>query len=636
MKLLLNRSRAKKLQKILTSKNKLICALLYLAGVIGIALFADMRVNQNSFVSENALLPGYVVTKYQQQSVAVSLNKEFSSLTDRSERHQWIIEKFTGLGVEVYTQNFTVNRPLVGDKISGDNIYAIYRAPKVASTEAVVFSTTLKDSQFAIPLMLSLCHLISKQTIWAKDVIFLISEEEEYGIGAWLQSYHDINTLPYITASPVLTHSGAIQAALHLDMPVYSFDRIRMYVEAINGQLPDIDLVVLVRQICRQERIELLLRNAPHDIGDFLGNLLGLHANMAWQAAGRVSFPSALYHPYNIHAVGVQTESVLRRNRFSWQHIGRFTESVLRSVNNLEEQFHTAYYFYLMPCIERFVCLSVYMIPCGLLLASAAAKVLSLWFQCGTKSDVVGAKMFFSDIDVNTIDCVYPLIHGILFGLINQLATSVLTQSNMMYVLVATQAVVLSSVVLTKVREDWRLHQAFVLLLHVLTIVLLCMLNISLTIFYAIPTTLVYLLQFPTKKTGRVVQSALLLAVNPLVLVLEYSYVYVYLHLPDQLQGSVLGAVHEHATSVIESKYTLGVWTWSAYSYLLLPVWALQWTLHLPDISEVKEIEMRVRVRRLLPMRRLPVRRLPVRGLEMERIKLSSNMDYGVGKCLLM
>ena len=41
--------------------------------------------------------------------------------------------------------------------------------------------------------------------------------------------------------------------------------------------------VVLVRQICRQERIELLLRNAPHDIGDFTGNLLGLHANMAWQ-----------------------------------------------------------------------------------------------------------------------------------------------------------------------------------------------------------------------------------------------------------------------------------------------------------------------------------------------------------------
>ena len=45
---------------------------------------------------------------------------------------------------------------------------------------------------------------------------------------------------------------------------------------------------------------------------------------------------------------------------------------------------------------------------------------------------------------------------------------------------------------------------------------------------------------------------------------------------------------------MIESKYTLGVWTWSAYSYLLLPVWALQWTLHLPDISDVTVIEEEV------------------------------------------
>ena len=60
-------------------------------------------------------------------------------------------------------------------QITGDNIYAIYRAPKVASTEAIVFSTTLTESQFAVPLMISLCHLISKQTIWAKDVIFLVS-----------------------------------------------------------------------------------------------------------------------------------------------------------------------------------------------------------------------------------------------------------------------------------------------------------------------------------------------------------------------------------------------------------------------------------------------------------------------------
>ena len=37
--------------------------------------------------------------------------------------------------------------------------------------------------------------------------------------------------------------SGAIQAALHLHMPEYQFDRLRMHVDAVNGQLPDIDLV---------------------------------------------------------------------------------------------------------------------------------------------------------------------------------------------------------------------------------------------------------------------------------------------------------------------------------------------------------------------------------------------------------
>ena len=61
---------------------------------------------------------------------------------------------------------------------------------------------------------------------------------------------------------------------------------------------------------------------------------------------------------------------------------------------------------------------------------------------------------------MNTIDCVYPLIHAILFGLLNEIATSLLSQSNMLYVLVATQVAVISSVVFTGVRQDWRLHQA--------------------------------------------------------------------------------------------------------------------------------------------------------------------------------
>ena len=44
---------------------------------------------------------------------------------------------------------------------------------------------------------------------------------------------------------------------------------------------------------------------------------------------------------------------------------------------------------------------------------------------------------------------------------------------------------------------------------------------------------------------------------------------------------------HKHVSEAVESTYTFNIWTWKAYSCLLLPVWALQWTLKLPAVSEV-------------------------------------------------
>ena len=42
-----------------------------------------MRVNQNTFVSENALLPGYVVTKYNNQQVEREREREGWILRDK-------------------------------------------------------------------------------------------------------------------------------------------------------------------------------------------------------------------------------------------------------------------------------------------------------------------------------------------------------------------------------------------------------------------------------------------------------------------------------------------------------------------------------------------------------------------------
>lgn len=36
--------------------------------------------------------------------------------------------------------------------------------------------------------------LLSGQTYWSKDIIFLVSDHEQIGLQAWLDGYHDINS----------------------------------------------------------------------------------------------------------------------------------------------------------------------------------------------------------------------------------------------------------------------------------------------------------------------------------------------------------------------------------------------------------------------------------------------------------
>ena len=52
----------------------------------------------------------------------------------------------------------------------------------------------------------------------------------------------------------------------------------------------------------------------------------------------------------------------------------------------------------------------------------------------------------------------------------------------------------------------------------------------------------------------------------------------------------MLQTIQKLAVETIESKYTLGVWTWSAYGYLLLPVWALQWGVRLGEVVTRAEV----------------------------------------------
>lgn len=45
----------------------------------------------------------------------------------------------------------------------------------------------------------------------------------------------------------------------------------------------------------------------------------------------------------------------------NFYHVGRVVESIVRSLNNLLERFHQSFFFYLLPCTDRYISIGMRM-----------------------------------------------------------------------------------------------------------------------------------------------------------------------------------------------------------------------------------------------------------------------------------
>lgn len=60
-----------------------------------------------------------------------------------------------------------------------------------------------------------------------------------------------------IVPSDVMGRSGAIQAAINLEIPDGNIRYFDIKIEGMNGQLPNLDLFNLVVKICNQEGVDV-------------------------------------------------------------------------------------------------------------------------------------------------------------------------------------------------------------------------------------------------------------------------------------------------------------------------------------------------------------------------------------------
>eukprot|EP00058_Branchiostoma_floridae_P027032 XP_002612523.1 hypothetical protein BRAFLDRAFT_120979 [Branchiostoma floridae] len=272
--------------RIAAKYNSPLCFIAYVVGVVWFLALAYKPFNHKTYFSENALLPGLVEGKFRSDNIATRISQAMRDIKNVSRDGPmpvaWVVNQFQGLGLDTYTQEYIQTIPVPSASkskeqgkdmfvtLNGTNVYAILRAPRTASTEAIVLSApykhyiTMDHNNHAFGLMVALATHFRKSSYWSKDIIFLLVDYDEIGMEAWLQEYHYTKS-PLLKSSPLHGRSGSIQAAINLELHTEQVSHFNVKLEGLNGLLPNLDLVNLVVQLCGRERVTVKLHQQYSD-----------------------------------------------------------------------------------------------------------------------------------------------------------------------------------------------------------------------------------------------------------------------------------------------------------------------------------------------------------------------------------
>lgn len=415
-----------KLIKLLLKYYRKLCILLYLGGVTYFVLLASPQLNGRTYISENALLPGLVKSEFWDDGSARTYHQELLDEMvkyDSSVPYPWLLAKFRQIGLDTYTHNFSLKYPLgARNSFSGKNVYGILRAPRAASTEALVLSVPYRPPNSvhattapSIAIMLTFAKFAADKKFWAKDIIFLVTEHEQLGMQAWLEAYHGITCgqQNVLIAGDMKGRAGAIQAAINLEFHSPDIGVIDLKVEGLNGQLPNLDLFNLVTKLIIKENIWHTFKGrANKKFNDFYGewkySVQTMLSMVGTQATGIPNGNHGLFYRFGIQAVtleGFTTNSpALVRSYFTQ---GRLLEGIFRSLNNLLERFHQSFFFYLLAGSDRYISIGLYIPAICVLAATLFITAYATWCQLHDISQQADSSAIVEDVvddDLNDKD----------------------------------------------------------------------------------------------------------------------------------------------------------------------------------------------------------------------------------------
>ncbi|KAN0083587.1 Gaa1-like, GPI transamidase component domain containing protein [Elaphomyces granulatus] len=365
-----------------------VSVLCIVVGIIWLLLLPLDEYSRQTYISENALLPGQVHTYFggSEQNIFRGFKKELEGLLIEGEASPAVSEKlqhiFRASGQKVAVQNYEYQS--AGTVHSGQNVYSIVQAPRGDATEAIVLIAAWRTvggelNLNGVALALTLARYFKRWSLWSKDIIFLITPDSKSGTQAWIDAYHDLHPP---SVQPLPLKSGALQGALAIEYPFdHTFESLHIVYDGINGQLPNLDLFNTAVSIASgQMGIGAHLQEMWIHDDSYRMRLQTMLRGMVKQSIGLATGVHSSFMPYHIDAITLQTKG------HGWQDemaLGRTVESLCRSLNNLLEHLHQSFFFYLLMQANRFVSIGTYMPSAMLLAGNFTVMAIALWMRSG-------------------------------------------------------------------------------------------------------------------------------------------------------------------------------------------------------------------------------------------------------------
>ncbi|KAG8907402.1 Glycosyl phosphatidyl inositol protein transamidase complex subunit [Tulasnella sp. 403] len=379
--------------------------ILYVVGYIWMILIPFRHLGRGTWIDENALQPGQAASYWSWDDVHSAdryldqVERLYATNATSAQKASFIQEEFWKLGLKAGVQAYHLTSHVT--EVSGVNAYGVYAVPRASGAEAIVISASWVSrmdegggtpNMRGVATVLALAQYLSKYSLWAKDLIFVVNDGYMDGMHAWLSGYHSV-TLSNLKADPLKHISGVIWTALCIDYPGHSFSHLGIFYEGLNGRLPNQDLLNSVVQITGYTGVvpTILYDNIESSLPISLLGPLGddpevktyfhraSNVKRHWQYEGlnRASGVHGLFHKFRIDAITIFAYPAL--GPYGFHTLGQIVESTLRTMNNLLERLHASFFFYVLTSPRTFVNFGGYLASAILVSVAMIFGGLRLW-----------------------------------------------------------------------------------------------------------------------------------------------------------------------------------------------------------------------------------------------------------------